>query len=111
MGELMEMAVNRMIDYYIRQELLTAPLPDLKKSGTVNIHILHGQVITAVGAEEDRQKREAFLQIAVPDSELSEYRRIYNVRDLLQFYVQRDSEPKPEVRVADRAMPKIKKKA
>ena len=98
-------AVNKHLDYYVRSELLLQPLPDLKKCGRVNLYVLHGQQWD----DEDEKIFTPFLQVAIPDVDLTKYSRVYEVRELLQFYAQKAVTPQPEVRVADRAIPRIKK--
>ena len=101
-------AINKHLDYYLRAELLLEPLPSLSKSGRVNVYVLHGQ--TANAAEEEKGFT-SFLYLGVPDTNLTRYSKLYNVRDLLQVYQQREVAADIEIKIADNAIPRIKTKA
>jgi len=101
-------AINKHLDYYLRAELLLEPLPGLSKSGRVNIYVLHGQ--TANAADEEKGFT-PFLHIGIPDTDLTCYSKVYNVRDLLQIYQQREVAADIEIKIADKAIPRIKTKA
>jgi len=101
-------AVNEWLDTWVRQELLIRPLPDLRRSGNVNVLILHGQTREKM---EGKEISSSFLQLAIPDADLNEYRRIYHVKDLLQSYSQQAVADKVDVRVADRARPAIRRRS
>ncbi|MGB8542750.1 MAG: hypothetical protein WCD49_14045 [Candidatus Acidiferrales bacterium] len=99
-------AINEWLDYFTPRELLLGPLPELRKSGKINLYILHGQQ----PANAEKTKYTSFLRIAIPNSELTEYQRTYDVQALLNLYAQRDQDKNvPGLQIADRALPRIKK--
>jgi hypothetical protein len=98
-------AVNKWLDYYMRNELMLHPLPDLRQSGKINLYILHGQQ----PADADRTTFTSFLQVAIPDADLTTYRKNFPVSELLQIYAQKAKDDAISgLRIADRAMPRIK---
>jgi hypothetical protein len=99
-------AINEWLDYFTPRELLLKPLPELRKSGKINLYILHGQQPT----DAEKKKYTSFLRIAIPNAELTDYQRNYDVQELLNLYAQLDEHRDvPGLRVADRALPRIKK--
>jgi len=73
----------------------------------VYLLILHGQIREQL---EGKEIRSSFLQVAIPDAELNKYRRVYDVRNLLQAYAQQEAAASVNVRTADRAVPTVRKK-
>jgi hypothetical protein len=99
-------AVNGWVDTYARQELLLKPLPKLGSTGAIYLYLLHGQFRDI---ENGKAIFRPFLQIAIPDAELEIYRKVYEVRDLLMLYVQREAAAQVNVAISDKAIPRIKK--
>ena len=95
-------AVNQLMDEYINEGLLCAPLPRIQQAKEIQIYLLHGELDNQAGV------RMPFLELAAPDWELSKYQWQCSLSDLRQLYVADARIAGTETALEDRARPKPK---
>lgn len=97
-------SVNMWLDTIMPEGFLD--LPSLAESGSINAYVLHGLETEVRG---DEKFENSFLQLAIPDAELSRYQRNYPMHELLGTYSIRKTPTSPVTLIPDRAMPSINK--
>jgi hypothetical protein len=106
--------VNRWLNHYTDQRLLTTPLPKLDEK-PIYLNLLHGAVFpTSKKADVKVDAFTCFIRFAIPAADSRQYLAGCNwsAQELLQHYASAPrTATEPAVTVADRAKPVIKKKA
>lgn len=106
--------VNRWLSHYVDQRLLTYPVPKLDDK-PIYINLLHGAVFPTTNKSESDNfdVSTCFIQIAIPAADSKQYLPgcVWNAQELLQHYAATEqTAAEPEVKIADRAIPRTKKK-
>jgi hypothetical protein len=96
-------AVNKFMDGYVLDGALSVPLPRLERASEIAIHALHGSI-------EVDSKKNLFLELAAPDSELETYRWQCSFMELRQAYLSDARSTQSAKEIEDRAKPTPRKK-